>query len=361
MTRSSPPTLRLTQPADVLAAIPYLLGYHPAASAVVLALRGSLLLFTVRVDLPPVGGPPDDALAAADDLVRVVRAQRPTGAVVVGYGPAEQVDPVLHAVDRGLTAHGVRLREALRAADGRYWSYQCDNPWCCPPEGTPFDVSVSEVAATATLAGRAALPDRAAFEAQLQPVVGVARQAMRVATARARERLAGLAAAAPDADRAGWTRLRAGAEAIAGAIERTLLGGRLDDDDTAWLTVLLAAIPVRDLAWEQITGPIELLEAHSDLWLDVMRRAEPGLLAAPGSLFAFAAWRCGDGPLARLAVERVLAEDPTYSMASILRKALDYGVPPSALVSFPYGPARRRRGRRPRRRSSSRRVENRPA
>lgn len=355
MTRSSPPTLRLTRPADVLAAIPYLLGYHPSESAVVLALRGSLLLFTVRVDLPPASAPAD-VRAAAEDLVRVVRAQRPTGAVVVGYGAAEQVDPMLHAVDRGLSAGGVQLREALRATDGRYWSYQCGNPLCCPPEGTPFDVSISEVAATATLAGRAALPDRAAFEAQLLPVGGVQRQAMRLATARARDRLAGLAATAPDAERGGRALLHAGAEAIAGAVERTLLGGQLDDDEAAWLTVLLAAIPIRDLAWEQITGSIEILEAHSDLWLDLMRRAEPGLLAAPGSLFAFAAWRCGDGPLARLAVERVLIEDPTYSMASILQNALDHGVPPSALASFPYGPARRQRGRRPRRRSSSRRA-----
>jgi hypothetical protein len=355
MTRPSPPTLRLTRPADVLAAIPYLLGYHPTESAVVLALRGSLLLFTVRVDLPPAGAHAD-VLAAAEDLVRLVRAQRPTGAVVVGYGAAEQVDPVMRAVECGLSEGGVELREALRATDGRYWSYQCGNPLCCPTDGTPFDVSISEVAAMATLAGRAALPDRATFEAQLLPVGGAQRQAMRLATARARERLAGLAAAAVDAELAGRALTRAGAEAIAGAVERTLLGGRLDDDQVAWLSVLLAAIPVRDLAWEQITGPIEMLEAHGDLWLDVMRRAEPGLRAAPGSLFAFAAWRCGDGPLARLAVERVLAEDPTYSMASILRDALDRGVPPSALIGFPYGPARRRRGRRPRRRSSSRRA-----
>jgi hypothetical protein len=369
------PHLRLTDPVDVLAAVPYLIGFHPADCVVMLALRGKSLAFVARTDLvvppePEPGGPEGwgdsegPGVSAADlDAVahEMLRGVPPTitGAVLVGYGRADRVEPTILGLERALARRAIRVIEALRCADGRYWSYRCTNLDCCPADGRPFDASASPVAATAIFAGQAALPDRATYEAQVAPVGGLARISMRQATERAGERLVALISRAESEAAAGRIMLREGRAAIEEAIERYAGGGRLDDDEVAWLSLLLVSIPVRDLAWERITGGPEILALHCDLWLDLTRRVEPDLVAAPGSLFAFAAWRAGDGPLARIAVERVLAEDPTYNLATIIAGALDRRLPPSVADGFPYRPARRRPGRRPRRRSSSRRAGSR--
>jgi Domain of unknown function (DUF4192)/ER-bound oxygenase mpaB/B'/Rubber oxygenase, catalytic domain len=153
--------------------------------------------------------------------------------------------------------------------------------------------------------------------------------------------------------------LAAGRAAIDEAVGRQLDGGRLDDDDLAWLTVLLTSIPVRDIALSRITGPPPVVEAHRTLWMDVFRRAAADFVAAPGSLFAFAVWRCGEATLARLALDRVLEVKPDHDLAGLMHRIVVAGLPPSVLDEFGLEQVRRRYGRRRRRRSSSRRAGNR--
>ena len=78
-------------------------------------------------------------------------------------------------------------------------------------------------------------------------------------------------------------------------------------------------------------------DAHRRLWTDLVRRAQPGYVAAPASLLAFTAWQSGDGALANIALDRALADTPGYSMALLLQEALDAGMPPSA-ATLPMTP-----------------------
>jgi hypothetical protein len=78
-------------------------------------------------------------------------------------------------------------------------------------------------------------------------------------------------------------------------------------------------------------------DAHRRLWTDLVRRAQPGYVAAPASLLAFTAWQGGDGALANIAIDRALADAPGYSMALLLQEALDAGMPPSA-ATLPMTP-----------------------
>ncbi len=78
-------------------------------------------------------------------------------------------------------------------------------------------------------------------------------------------------------------------------------------------------------------------DAHTRLWTDVVRRAEPAYLPAPAALLAFTAWQCGNGALANVALDRALDADPSYSMALLLRDTIDAGVPPS-LARLPMTP-----------------------
>jgi len=77
--------------------------------------------------------------------------------------------------------------------------------------------------------------------------------------------------------------------------------------------------------------------AHRRLWTDLVRRAQPGYVAAPASLLAVTAWQEGNGALANIALDRALTDTPGYSMAVLLRDALDAGVPPS-LATPPMTP-----------------------
>jgi len=85
---------------------------------------------------------------------------------------------------------------------------------------------------------------------------------------------------------------------------------------------------VRDDAWARMDPAHR--DAHSRLWTGLVRRAQPGYVAAPASLLAFTAWQSGNGALANIALDRALADTPGYSMAGLIRQAVEAGLPPAA-------------------------------
>ncbi|TDB78556.1 DUF4192 domain-containing protein [Micromonospora sp. KC723] len=329
MTAPDRPRLTVRSPADLLAAVPYLLGFHPADSVVVVATRGRRIVFAARADLPARGA---DPRLPARHLGEVLTRQDAETAAVLGYGAADRVTPAVDAVRDALTATGLAVLDALRVTDGRYWSYLCDGADCCPPDGTPYDPGASQVAAAAVFAGQVALPDRAALTARVTPADGHDAAAMRRAGVRAERRLLTLLEQAPAADLLDGRAVRAaGVDAVRAALRRQRRGERLTDDEVAWLTLLLTHLPVRDHAWERTDGRDEDIA----LWSDVLRRAEEELIGAPASLLAFAAWRAGQGALAAVALERALAAHPDYTLAQLLDDLLRRGVPPSDLDGWP--------------------------
>jgi hypothetical protein len=331
MTSTSEPDLSVRSPADLVAAIPYLLGFHPTDSVVAVALRGPRIVFAARGDLPPPGADPHERDGLAAHVASVVGRQGATAVMVVGYGVADRVTPAVDALLAAFRRADLDALEALRVTDGRYWSYLCERADCCPPAGVAVDPTSSAIAAAASYAGQVALPDRAALAAQVAAEEYGDREPMRQAAERAGHRLRDLVDEAPPGDVLGRRRLRlAGQAAVREALERYRRGGRLTDDEVAWLAVLLVHLPVRDHAWEQITDD----ECHVSLWLDMVRRVAPDLVAAPAGLLAFAAWRQGQGALASVAVERALRAAPDYSMARLMDEVLRHGLPPSALADW---------------------------
>lgn len=335
--------LRVSSPADVLAVIPYLLGFHPADSLVVLGLGGRRLQvrFTARLELPPPGssngcdstdgedGDGDEAAELADYVAEVVAAQQVEQAILVAYGPRERADRAIELTAARLGGRAIGVREMLRAQDGRYWSYVCTNAACCPAEGTPYDVSTSAVAAAATVAGHVALPDRETLQRSIAPLGDITRVSMRQATERAEDRLERWAASSPDTTTLQQHTVSEGSKRLRDALERFDSGEEgLSDDDTAWLSVLLRHLRVRDEAWLLIDE--DNREIHLALWTHMVRRAEEPYVPAPACLLAFTAWQNGDGALASIAVQRAQAADPTYSMAKLMEDILANAVPPES-------------------------------
>jgi hypothetical protein len=188
------PVFRLQSSADVLAIVPYLLGFHPNDDVVILGLADARLVVTARADLPAAGAEPTEARAGAGRLAAVV-AKEAEAAVVVAYGPPAPAAAAIDAAVAALAARGVTVHDAIRVSGGRWRSHSCRDPRCCPPDGSPYDPAGHPIAAQAVLAGQTALPDRAALAAQIQPLTGAARESMRQATERARGRLRRLLAA----------------------------------------------------------------------------------------------------------------------------------------------------------------------
>ena len=321
-------TFHVSSPAELIAAVPYLLGFHPAESVAIVALRGTRIVFAARYDLPAVDLPAAAGRQSAVEVATVVAGQGVTGVTVLGYGERARVTPTVLRVADALERAGVTVLDQLRVADGRFWSFLCTDPECCPDAGRPCLPADSAIAAAATYAGAVALPDRAALCAQLEPAPGPGR---REALARAEARLAELCEREPR--ESGFLRRvrRAGRSVIRTAERRYRSGQRLTDDEVAWLGALLVHIPVRDFAWER-TGAEQW---WVDLWLDVLRRVEPVCVPGPACLLGFAAWRCGNGPLARVAIDRALAHQPGYEMAKLLSELLQLGVHPQAVAGWP--------------------------
>jgi hypothetical protein len=331
--------VRIGSPTSLLAVIPGLLGFDPGHSFVVIGIEpgNGLVRVTLRYDVPDPRRP-RVAAALARHAVSLLAAQGVTSAVAVGYGTDAAVSPVAAAVRERAATAGIAMTELLRADNGRYWSYVCRDPACCPPAGTPFDVTGHPAARALRAAGSRVLADRDALAATLAATSGPEGAAMRRAT---RQCLAAVAKCAARLDRAGShvavPRLTAtlGQVAVLDAIERYRGAGVVPVEHAAWLTVALRQVRVRDEAWARMDP--EHQGAHLRLWTDLTRLARPGFVAAPASLLAFVAWQAGDGALANVALDRALADNARYSMALLLREALDSGAPPS-MARLPMTP-----------------------
>jgi hypothetical protein len=322
--------IRVGSLSGFLAIVPHLLGFHPSRSMVVVGLdarRGRVVL-AFRYNLPD---PPDAAAAryVADHAAAVLKQRRIKTAIAAGYGPGRLVTPVAEAMQAALRGAGIGVRDLLRVEDGRYWSYVCQDPACCPADGVPFDAAAHPAAAALDAAGLTVRPDRESLAASLAPLAGEVAASMERATKRALRRADQILARAASAEEGAALVLEEGRAAVRAAIRAYRNGGLINaHDQLAWLAVTLPDLRVRDDAWARMDPRFRA--AHLRLWTDVLRHAREPYVPAPASLLAFTAWQSGDGALANVAIERALAADPDYSMAHLLGQALDAGLPPSA-------------------------------
>lgn len=324
MTRASREATVLTarSPGDLVGLVPQLVGCVPTESLVVVSLRGprSRVGLTLRADLcdlPGLVGQVVEALArdGARAAAVMVHTAAPSGALHPG---AALVDELRAA----LAARGTEVTEALLVRDGRWWSFSC-RAGCCPPDGTPIDrvnPLVTAVASAAALGGRAVLASRDDLVASLAPQLPLGHGPARRLQAQA----------VGDLDRR-WRR-------DPGATERRELRRWRQAVDTweqqpggvpagtAELAAGLHRVGVRDVvaAWG-----LDRSDPLLGLLHQLCRAVVPPHDAPLCSVLAWVAYAQGNGALALVALERALATDPTYSLARLLRAALEAMLPPA--------------------------------
>jgi hypothetical protein len=325
MGQPTPQILKLNALDGLVAAVPYLLGFQPQESLVAVALVGprGRMQFSMRLDL--IDERYDDAIASdvamrmahanADKLLLLVFSEQP-----VADGLPRR--PLIDAIERACV---MPMRDALFVSRERIWSYVCDNARCCPPQGRPRDADAPEplaVAAAHALRGDVVLPSRDAVVALVQPVGGITARSVRQAVERAWESTEPFEAEIERFD----ALLRRYAEPPA----------QVSHDEAAGLIVACHAIEVRDVILRRFEFEPDAMQA---LLLDVVKLAQPPHDAPICSVLAAVAYAHGNGVLTISACERALVSAPDYSLARLLKDAMERQVPPALVRGGLFGMA----------------------
>jgi Domain of unknown function (DUF4192) len=324
--------VRLTNPPDIVAAMPVFIGFHPDESLVVMCLQGARRRnrLTMRVDLPE---PEYEGALAADMAERAAR-ESADAVLVLCYTEAPDRDGALprqELIDRLLellTERGIEHGEVLLVRDGRWYSYVCASS-CCPREGTPVpdraSSDVTDLAAQAALIGRNVLPSRQALVESIRGPRAVREAVLRDAYGRAG------AAFVEDVQAEGAdTVLDRTLELAHRAFDRYLKGEpALPDADAVRILVGLEDKLARDslLVWA-LNGQIEELLVFLT---DLARRALDDNAAPVCTVLAGVAYLIGDGALAGIALDRALAAEPDYELAKLLDAALRNQISPAEI------------------------------
>jgi hypothetical protein len=344
-------TVSLTESADVLAAVPHMLGFHPTHSLVVLTLHDLANTprfgVTMRIDLPcpmRVCGFGEYLLAGplgrqqVEAVVLVVVGEKPNVDACVDVcggacqapphgsstadgrdtGPphADLVDVICDAFRRAgiVTAHALWTPE-IRA--GAEWVCYAD-PGC---SGAIADPQGSAVAAAMAAAGAVTFGSREELRALVAPESATT-------TARWSAKLDLLAeelVEGYDPDK-----VTRDLRTVFAAIQRIGTGAALTEDDLLRVLLAVSDTRVRDIALGTALG--DTARAAEELWLTLVRKAPEPELAEVAALLAFSAYLRGEGALAGAALERIERAQPDHRLGLLLRQAIDAGISPAELA-----------------------------
>jgi hypothetical protein len=312
----------LTSPHDLLAAIPFLIGYHPENSLVLVALKDDTVGMAMRVDMPS-----DIAPESYDLLASHFQREAADAALVVAYVDLQtDPEPVLINTSAALLRAGISIKESLIVSDGRYRSMLCHDSECCPPLGSPIpDIDSSRIAAEHVIAGH---PMPYANVSGLVQSIAALPSAMEESWQRE------VQAFWVESDSENLLDLqRDGATAVIDlAGEYTQGRGAEDRELAARVIGRISDIQVRDFALGSHND--ETADAYWQMWRDLLLIAPRGFVAPIASIFAALAYERGEGALAYKALDRALADDERYSLALLLRRVFTAGWPPQSFSAM---------------------------
>jgi hypothetical protein len=380
-------SIRLRSPGDVVAVLPYQLGYHPHDSIVVVALRDRAVVLVERIDLPAA----PDADEASRVLIPPLLHEEPDAVLLVAYETRKgEGRPGLDAVRGHLVRAGVEVLDRMVVRDGRWFAVDCV-AGCCPGEGLPVPSPADTPAVAEFVAiGISPLPGRGAL-ATLVAADPVRTQPVAAALAERAARSGGLGRAAHRFEALSAWAVALGLRDATGGGPPTPTGGAhrhpaddravvdaLRPDQVALLVDSLRDLDLRDalVAWlcpgslppdclspdvadavrtclprpgrararrgtpgAGPSGQVETAGDHGQSEAVAARRQLVRLqhlvgavpdehAAAPLTVLANLAWWLGDGALARTCLERALDASPGYRLARLLERMLDLGVRP---------------------------------
>ncbi len=323
MTATTPADLR--NPAQLLAALPYLIGFRPEESVVLLGHRypGHRPGLVLRGDLPSREHRAHQAQAMAPRFT-VGHHIGVTLAIVGGARSPGEPPPhkgFIDELERALGDAGLPVLHALWAPE-----ITAGAPWACyrteECAGALPDPSTTIVAAAATERGTVAFDSREELEGLLAP-------RSPEALARRADRLSRLTSA----PRPEPTRVDDAASVVREAFLRQRRDeGPLTDEEAVSLANALRLPEIRDVCLAMAVPPGNASAREAErLWLTMVRELPPPHRAEPAALLGFTAYLRGDGAFAGMALDNALEAAPGHVLASLLRRVLDSGTPPEVI------------------------------
>jgi hypothetical protein len=335
--------LTLSTPDALVASIPHMLGFPPADSVVIVGIasdgvgESSMVRLTQRFDRPPTGGTDEAMRELARQAAAPMIRSGSTEVVITVFGDSVAgLDPVLPdavLVDELVTAFddgGVRTKDTIFTDGASRWSYGCMDPQCCPPSGRviPEDVRTL-VAAEFAGAGAAMVTSRESLVSEVAPAdaAALAEVAELAATAQAHRASLG------NARKGGATRneaLEAWREASLATITSIISREPTTPSVLAHAAVGLGDIRVRDTVLWELTQPGADTHGAISGLTAVVRHAPPGHVAPAATALGICHWTSGDGARATTALNRAVADNPEYSLASLVGMSIQSGLPPQS-------------------------------
>ncbi|MEV4142209.1 DUF4192 domain-containing protein [Amycolatopsis sp. NPDC049691] len=320
------PPVDLRIPAQLLAALPYLIGFRPANSVVLIGHRADGVGLVLRGDLPHT----EDRSRQARALAARYALSPPTAVTLVLIGGERRPGgPPPHAgfageLTEALDELGVPLLHVLWAADiseGAPWGCYTD-PAC---GGELPDPRATVAAAWATKEGVVAFAGRDELAALLAP--------------RSPEAVARRTASLSRMSSLPWpesTCVSEAASVIRAAFERQRRGAGPPTDEQAVLLASALTLPeIRDACLGMAVPPHTPQAREAErLWLTLVQELPAPERAEAATLLGYTAFMRGDGAFAGMALENALEADSEHVLAGLLRTVLRRGMPPEQLLGL---------------------------
>ena len=313
----------LTSAHDLITAIPFLIGFHPTESIVLISIKDEAIGLAMRIDLPQHLGSDEIDLLAHHFLREDADA-----ALLVAYMPdgRDDGDSLLISLGAGLIRNGVDIQESLVVRSGRYRSIICRDESCCSPQEKSLpDIESTEIAAEHVVAG---IPMPYANIEELKESLAAdpssldldwADQVSEFFIAEDSETLQELRRDGVETMDLLFDDFRMGR----GVSERVLVArmiGRMSD------------VQVRDYALGVHSE--DTFDIYFTMWRELLRLAPRGYVAPIACIVAAMSYESGDGALAQKALDRAFVDDERYPLAGLLRRVFNAGWPPESFAQM---------------------------
>jgi len=316
------PVLRVAGPSEIVQLVPYILGFHPDDSLVLIALRGRRVVASARndIDAPLEMITPwctAATRAGADSVVAALYIDDVSGQ------PLPRLSYVADLVGV-FQAHDLSIVDVLAVSDGRWWSYQCSEPACCPPDGTPID-HAGAIAASAVSEGLVALRTRE----DLRNELAIDTLAVNLVAAEVEARAMGLDGTREDPVAERQWRAQAW-KVVRQFVKRAGTTSAISPAVAADVLAALTDKHVRDATLGYLVNRPD--PAVRDAWRRLATIAPESLRGAPATLYAMWCYASGEGARSNVGVDVALAADPDYTMAHLLLELQMTGLNPFEVV-----------------------------
>ena len=318
--------IQIDGPANLLATVPYLLGFNPEKSLVIVAVKGQhdQVVVSMTLDLP-------DKIEDLDanfmnNLKETLKRSGADGLVAIFY--VETNPQKLQSISDLLMTEissEFHVRDILWVCDYKWASYLCSDQSCCPQEGRELEIDKPSMAQTElVLAGRSVAPKKSDLKDFLESTT-VNQELIPHLSQFARQK----AKAEHSKTLEKWESTQFKFLTSKKAIQD------LDLKLSARLLFGLTDIPIRDallahhIELAQINeDPNQYLFQFAQKWAQVAKVAPETFRSPICTCIAVFMWQAGEGILARSAIEFALAQDPQFHLAKLINNALDSGMPP---------------------------------